>query len=163
MVPAAERDSQWDGMAKQQGPSQGRGKYRWTWTHTTRCMQHTQSGACKQCQLCMGMAMSTTPAMCPGQGHNIRLGPPESPGPPRMPSDTRTAGAAGTGRQSEARNGLKWEGATVVMQRQRRGWASGRGCGGCSGNRGACRGEARARTGTHEGKTRGGRGRGRAG
>lgn len=103
----------------------------------TCCMQHTQGSACKQGQLCMGMAMSTTPAVCPGRGHNIRLGPSEPPGPPRMPSDRRTTGAAGTGRQSEAGNGLKWEGATAVMQRQGRGWASGRGCGGCSGKRGA--------------------------
>lgn len=83
-------------------------------------MQHTRSGACKQGQLCTGMAISTTPAVCPGRGHNTGFGPPEPPGPLRMPSGMKGAGAAGIGRQSEAGTNLKREGATRVMKRQRR-------------------------------------------
>lgn len=121
-----------------------------------------QSGVSKQGQLCMRMVMST-PAMCPGRGHNIRLRPPEPPGPLGTPSDMRTAGAAGIGRQSEAGTGLKWEGVTGVMQQQERGWGSGRGCGGCSGNRGAVQGRGKGKDSDTPGNTRGERGRGRAG
>lgn len=96
--------------------------------------------------------MSTTPAVCLGRGHNIRLAPPEPPGPLRMPSDMSTAGAAGIGRQSEAGTGLKWEGATGVMQRQERGWGSGQGYGGCSGNRGAVQGRGKGKDSDTSGK-----------
>lgn len=61
--------------------------------YTERCMQ---GGPALQ------MAMSTALAVCPGRGHTIRLGPPEPPGPLKMPSDMSTVRAARQSGSSKA-------------------------------------------------------------